>query len=562
MSQRRSILLLCDEHRSHAANVLQHVAALATMSDHDVQRFNPIDRPDAAERLDLDEFDAVAIHYSIAVWSTRYLAEGLARKLAAYRGLKVQFIQDEYRRVDQVTATIGRIGTDVLFTCVPEPAASELYDSRLPGVMRITTLPGYVPDELVGRDTPPLAERPLDVGYRARELPFWLGRLGREKVEIAREFLARAGDYGLRCDISSREEDRIYGEAWNRFIASCRATLGTESGSSIVDFDGRLEEQGKDYVARHPEVDREQVERELTGRYEGNVVIATASPRLFEAAALRTAMILFRGHYSGVVDPWTHYLPLEKDFSNLAAVVDKLRDTGSLQELTDRAYDDLIASDRYSLRALVEQFDEVVAERALSRTPGSKPAYRRAVWRRRIPTWRQPSKLRRFAGTMASPFVGSALVVKDPALRTLALAGLSSPRGLGRDLWRLTALRYGVRRGTFHLRAELDRDRVLLLSSRAGPAPAGARASLASTALANGAVNEIVWNHSRLAVSAGLGGGSLLAIPVGHHGVDGAHSFEALTALAKRKPEPVVAALEPLLREPVAEPAEQVGVEA
>jgi hypothetical protein len=561
VSERRSILLLCDEHRSHAANLLQHVNALHDLSAHEVLKFNPIDRPDACEKLELEEFDAVVVHYSIAVWSTRYLHEVLAWKLEAFRGLKVQFIQDEYRRVDDVTAKMRRLGIDVLFTCVPEPAASELYDSRLPGVTRITTLPGYVPDELVGRETPPPAERPVDVGYRARELPFWLGRLGREKVEIARDFLAHAPAYDLRCDISSREEDRIYGEAWNRFVASCRATLGTESGSSIVDFDGSLEARGKDYVARHPEVDREQVERDLTGEYEGNVVIATASPRLFEAAALRTAMILFPGHYSGVVEPWTHYLPLEKDFSNLTEVVKRLRDRGSLEELTERAYDDLIASGRYSLRALVDQLDDVVSARSPARAPRSKPAYRRAVWRRQIPSWRQPSKLRVLAGTVLSPFVGSALIVRDATLRRLALAGLSSPRGLGRDLWRLTALRNGVRRGAFHVRPELDGDGVLLFSSRPGPPPEGRLAGTA-TALADGSVDEIVWNHSRLAVAAGLGGGALLAIPVGHHGVDGAYSFATLAALAKRKPKPVLAALEPLLREPVGEPAQQVGVEA
>jgi hypothetical protein len=164
------------------------------------------------------------------------------------------------------------------------------------------------------------------------------------------------------------------------------------------------------------------------------------------------------------------------------------------------------------------------------------------------------------ARNVLSPFAGTVLIVRDSTLRKLALAGLSEPRGLGRDLWRLIALRYGVRRGTFHVRPELDEEGVLLLSSRPGPPPEGLVGSSAA-ALVDGAVCEIVWNHSRLAVSAGLAGGSLLAIPVGHHGVDGAYSFETLTALAKRKPRPVVAALEPLLREPVDEPAQQVGVE-
>src|SRR5262249_62356161 len=86
----RSILLLCDESRSHAANVLQHIEALATLSEHDVYRFNPVDRPDACRLLDLSEFDVVAIHYTIALLSPRYLPPPLPERIARFEGLKVQ----------------------------------------------------------------------------------------------------------------------------------------------------------------------------------------------------------------------------------------------------------------------------------------------------------------------------------------------------------------------------------------------------------------------------------------------------------------------------------------
>jgi hypothetical protein len=160
VSERRSILLLCDESRSHAANVLQHIEALATLSEHDVYRFNPLDRPDACQRLDLSEFDAVAIHYTISLMSARYLPPPLPERLTRFEGLKVQFIQDEYRAVDAVTAAMRSLGIDVLFTCAPEPAAGAIYNSRLPSVTRVFTLPGYVPDELVGRQVAPMSERP------------------------------------------------------------------------------------------------------------------------------------------------------------------------------------------------------------------------------------------------------------------------------------------------------------------------------------------------------------------------------------------------------------------
>jgi hypothetical protein len=77
-----------------------------------------------------------------------------------------------------------------------------------------------------------------------------------------------------------------------------------------------------------------------------------------------------------------------------------------------------------------------------------------------------------------------------------------------------------------------------------------------------GSIKRIVWNHSRVAVAAGLAGGRLFAISVGHEGVNGAHSFRALAALARTKPQIVLDALEPLLLEPAEQPAAAIGVEA
>ena len=47
-----------------------------------------------------------------------------------------------------------------------------------------------------------------------------------------------------------------------------------------------------------------------------------------------------------------HYIPLAKDFSNLDEVLGRVRDADLRRELTENAHRDLIASGRYSLRAL------------------------------------------------------------------------------------------------------------------------------------------------------------------------------------------------------------------
>ena len=86
MGERRSVLLLCDDDRRHAGNVLQHIDALTNASRHDVRRFNPVAHPAACRLLDLDEFDAVVVHYTLTVFAERYLPAVLAEKLAAFRG--------------------------------------------------------------------------------------------------------------------------------------------------------------------------------------------------------------------------------------------------------------------------------------------------------------------------------------------------------------------------------------------------------------------------------------------------------------------------------------------
>lgn len=374
-----NVLLLADNSPGHAATVLDHIGALTELSYANVFVYNPRDIS-GSMMLDLDEFDAVVIHYSLVIIGDSYLAPSFRRKLRNYRGLKIQFIQDDYRWVDEMTEMMRYLGIHVLFTLVPRAQIPAVWkEEALPGVRKIHTLAGYVPEGLVGRPVRPIRERPIDVGYRGRTLPFWLGRLAQEKVIIGREFAARAAEHGLNCDIGWRESDRVYGGNWINFIGSCRATLGTESGASITDFDGSVERRVKQYLRRRPGADFEEVFDAILAPYEGNVKFNVISPRIFEAIALRTPLVLFPGEYSGVVEPWRHYIPLEKDFSNMAAVVEKIRDTGFLEALAERAYEDIVVPGRYSFRVFVEEFDAVLREMATRHGREGKLRYRLAL---------------------------------------------------------------------------------------------------------------------------------------------------------------------------------------
>lgn len=367
------ILLLCDDVPDTAATISDHIRALTEGSRHRVLRLNP--RPFRhLFPVELDHFDAVVLHYSLYALLDSYVPESFRERVARFGGLKVQFLQDDYREVDAFAALIERLGIDVLYTLYPEHQIPEVW-GRYPGLKAEvrSTLAGFVPNELVGRPVPALAERRLDVVYRGRSLPYWLGAFGQEKAWIGMRFAEEGLRHGLRCDIGWREEDRVYGEAWIRLLSSSRAVLGTESGSSITDFDGKVQRRTEQYLAENPEASFEEVAEAVLRPYEGSTPIRVISPRMFEAIALRTALVLFPGRYSGILRPWQHYIPLERDFSNLGEVADRLRDLPFLEELVERAHRDVVASGRYSFATFAREFDAAI-DTAWGRLPEARRA--------------------------------------------------------------------------------------------------------------------------------------------------------------------------------------------
>ncbi len=355
---KRHILLLCNRPKdgSNAGTIIDHIDSFRRYSSHQVCEWSSV--KGIPEELDLGRFDALVIHYSIPVFQETYLPRETALRIARYRGLKILFVQDEYRRVDRLCASIQSLGIDLLYSVAPEPVMRQIYGGRLGNQVQLrSTLTGFVPEAMERVVLQPIKGRPIDVGYRARKCPYWLGRHAMEKAWIGEKFDRAAPAFGLRCDISSKERDRLYGEHWFKFLANCRATLGTESGTSLVDFTGKIEYRLDRFQAFHPFARFEDVPGELL-REDGNVPLFAISPRCFESAAFGTAMIMYPGAYSGVLAADRHYIPLAKDHSNMAAVVSKLRDDAFLQELADRTRREIVESGKFSYRSFIKDIDE------------------------------------------------------------------------------------------------------------------------------------------------------------------------------------------------------------
>jgi hypothetical protein len=363
------LLVAYSNSANYVATTAEYIEAFGRHSSFDVHYLHVTHGsiPD----VDLRDYDAVVQSYCVRLPLEGYVAEQWLEKLAAFTGVKVLAVQDEYDDTHRLLDAIGRIHFDVVLTCVPEGQIEKIYPAfRFPHTAFIPVLTGYVPESVIKvRDVRPLAERPIVVGYRGRDIGPRYGRLAWDKLYIGMRMrdLLRADYPADKIDIAWGETDRLYGSAWYEWIARCRVNLVTESGSNAFDWDGAIV---REYQRRNLIEGGKPDWQAFLGwlePYERPYDMGQISPRVFEAAALRTALVAFRGQYSGILKPDEHYVPLERDFSNMMHVLGRICDVAGLQAMADRTYDKLIASGEFSYKRFVEQIDWMITESAATK---------------------------------------------------------------------------------------------------------------------------------------------------------------------------------------------------
>lgn len=358
LGQELNVLLLCNRpvQNADASTITDHLDALISCG-HNVLELSFL--RNLPSRLNLNRFDVIVIHYSIALgyMSDHYISPVTRQKIALFKGLKVVFIQDEYRSIDSVLKILAELDVHLLFTCIPTDEIEKVYPAAvLPHMVKLNTLTGYVPKNLLSWPQQPTAQRFIDVGYRTRKPPFWLGELGYEKWTIADRFQDAAKATGLQLDLSYDESARIYGAKWTEFVASCKAMLGVESGASVFDFEGTLQQRVDKFVSENPDATFQDVHEQFLTPFEGLIRHNQISPRCFEAAALRTVMVLYEGEYSGILKPWRHFIPLKKDFSNFDVVAQMLSNVDDLQKMADVTYNEIALNPVYSYESFGQTF--------------------------------------------------------------------------------------------------------------------------------------------------------------------------------------------------------------
>jgi glycosyltransferase involved in cell wall biosynthesis len=340
-------------HSSHTV----HIYNLASI----VKKGQPLRMP---PEFQLGRYHAILLHNSMSYFPVNIetIVNSLRLQTSTSLPALLLFRQDENNELYEFRKTLANIEFDHIFTCLPSSDIPAVYGMPIKGRTTFSRLlTGYIHPRLAEVVHPSYKDRSIDIGYRGSVQPLSFGRLAYEKYTIATSVLSALGDTELHLDISGSWSDRLGPDQWISFLLNCKSTLGVESGASVFDLDNTLDKliDSANKSSPYDPGTAEHAEHILASiqHLEDNVRYRQVSPRHLEAACCKTLQILFPGSYSDIFRPYEHYLPLERDLSNLSDIIRVLRCPDKVSQIVERAYRQIALNPDYSLQKFTQIVD-------------------------------------------------------------------------------------------------------------------------------------------------------------------------------------------------------------
>ncbi len=303
-------------------------------------------------------YSAIALRYDSVWWKRNY--EKIVDLINKFKCPKLIIPQDEYNYTADIHKIIKDTKIEAIYTCANEEDYEKLYPRSL-GYKKISTVfTGYVDEKTLSmiQNRTNIGKRPIDIGYRARKLPYWLGKHGQLKAELADQIGKYLEDHetGLTYDIANTSDrnSKVYlGSDWIDFLLNCRTMLGCLGGSGLIDYDGSLKIKVDKYMEANPTACFEECEEACFPGKDNEIHLFALSPRHFECAMTRTCQLLVEGDYAGVFEAGRDYIEIKKDFSNISQVIEKVKDVSYCEKIADNCYENVVNSGKYTYSSFV-----------------------------------------------------------------------------------------------------------------------------------------------------------------------------------------------------------------
>jgi hypothetical protein len=341
------ILLITSIPPKNATTIQDHVDAFVDLSSFNVTQID-LNHPEIS--TEISNTDCLILHYSVVAFPYRSgvsLSSALRLQIRLSNKPVLHMVQDEQRNVFERFRYFQTLGVNHVFSVANEQVYNLMYPPTFRNFSVSTLLTGYSPINLDDFQDLEWNKRSIDISYRARRLPEWYGNLGLIKGGISDKLNSLKTNSHFIIDASCKEEDRIYGRKWSDFLCNSKVAVGTESGSSTLDFDGRY------YDLK--QTDSKNVFCDVFEPVVANY--AAISPRIFEYAAAKCLLALTPGDYSGIIEPDIHYFELKPDLSNFEQLLVLMNDENRRNRLIENSYEHLIKSQKFNYSNMVREVD-------------------------------------------------------------------------------------------------------------------------------------------------------------------------------------------------------------
>lgn len=191
----------------------------------------------------------------------------------------------------------------------------------------------------------PTISRTVDVGFVGDLYPYYIGDI--DRTRMIRYFQDEGTALGLTRDIRFQ---RLPRPVWAKFLNTCKAIVGAESGTAYLERTDTTINAVQEYVRSNPDATFDEVYERFFESYINPVSGKAISSRHFEPIGTKTCQILIEGHYNGILAADEHYIAVKKDLSNICEAVERFRDEGYRDAMTENTYEYVMAQHTYRHR--------------------------------------------------------------------------------------------------------------------------------------------------------------------------------------------------------------------
>lgn len=282
-------------------------------------------------------FDAIILDVTFlcARWSPSEAFRQLRESYSFVKdcnAVKIAFPQDEYDCNEVLDDWMCDWNVDVVYSVISSNWEFLYPNYHKQGLIKLGYT-GYINETLINMERRPFEQRSIDIGYRARKLLPYFGCIGEVKWTIGRDVEIACINKSMELDIKLGEAGYLSGNQWLDFINNTKFTLGSNSGSSLLDPRGQIQYKVKKYLADYPDAKFKEVEESCFKGLDRHYSFTAISPRVMEAALLDSCQILVEGEYSGIIKPWEHYIPIKDDASDFDDVYMAMHDKTLVKQL-------------------------------------------------------------------------------------------------------------------------------------------------------------------------------------------------------------------------------------